>query len=69
MYSTVYEMVETGVITPKLRTTSDDLELAATWLEAYEGDIEDSPEILITMASVAAKLRKEVNKRKSGKDK
>ena len=63
MIATVEVLVEAGEITPRQRATVDDLEFAATWLDAYEGDPEDDPEILVAAATVARWLRREVDRR------
>lgn len=64
MISTVEEHVDAGRITPGKRVTRSALELAATWLEAYEGDVEDDGDNLTELATVAAFLRREAQKRK-----
>jgi hypothetical protein len=61
--ATVFELVEAGEITPRKRTTVDDLEWGATWLEQYEGDPEDDPDVLTAMATAAQYLRREAAKR------
>lgn len=63
MIDTVYAHIESAAIVPRKRTTSDDLEFAATWLEAYEGDPEEDSDNLIALASVARKLRLEASRR------
>lgn len=63
MIDTVYTLTELGTIVPRKRTTADDLELAATWLEAYEGDPEEDSTNLVALASVARKLRLEASRR------
>ena len=63
MHGTVYELVESGEITARKRTTVDDLEFAATWLEQYEGDPEDDEENLTAAAAVARYLRREAARR------
>lgn len=65
MHATVHELVEAGEVTPRKRTTADDLEFAATWLEAYEGDPEDDSQCLTTLASVARYLRREAARREN----
>lgn len=66
MHATVVELVEAGEITPRKRVTADDLEYAATWLEAFEGDPDDGPsDNLTAYATVAAWLRREAAKREA----
>lgn len=63
MIDTVEALLIAGEITPRKRVTADDLEFAATWLEAYEGNPEEDRNNLIALASVAGFLRREVAKR------
>ncbi len=63
MHATVIELVEAGEITPRKRTTVDDLELAATWLEQYEGDPDEDRPNLTALATAAAYLRREAARR------
>ncbi len=62
--STVEEHLDAGRIVPRKRLTRDALDLAATWLEAYEGDAEEDADNLTELATVAAFLRRESAKRK-----
>jgi hypothetical protein len=63
MHGTVESLVEAGAIRARKRTTADDLEFAATWLEAFEGDPDDDPESLTALATVADYLRREADRR------
>lgn len=63
MHATVEALLGAGEITPRSRTTTDDLLFAATWLESYEGDPEDDPENLTAAATVARFLRREAERR------
>jgi hypothetical protein len=63
MHGTTQELVDDGAIIPRRRTTVDDLEFAATWLEAYEGDPADDAGNLTAAATVAAYLRREAMRR------
>lgn len=67
-HGTVIELVEAGEITARKRTTVDDLEFAATWLEQYEGDPEDDPANLAAAATVARYLRREAARREARKE-
>lgn len=62
-YATVEAHMESGAIAPRRRVTVDDLELAATWLENYEGSPDDDGGNLTSLASVAVFLRKEAARR------
>lgn len=53
MHGTVRGLVELGELTPRRWTTADDLELAATWLEQYEGDPADDGDNMVALATVA----------------
>jgi hypothetical protein len=63
-HGTVEYLLDEGFIAPRDRTTADDLELAATWLEAYEGDTDDDYPGLTTMATVAQYLRNQASQRR-----
>ena len=63
MHDTVSALVDADEIAPRGRTTADDLEFAATWLESYEGDPEDDRANLVALATVAAHLRREAARR------
>jgi Asp-tRNA(Asn)/Glu-tRNA(Gln) amidotransferase C subunit len=63
--ATVIEHMMDGSITARKRKTVDDLELAATWLEQYEGEPEDDREGMTSLATVAAWLRDEVARREA----
>ncbi len=58
-FGTVEALTEEGAITPRGRVTADNLDWAATWLEAYEGDTDTDREVLTVMATVAASLRRQ----------
>ena len=60
---TVFDLLKMGAITARLRTTTDDLEFAATWLEAYEGDPADDAANLTALATVARYQRREAARR------
>jgi hypothetical protein len=60
---TVRDHVEAGTIKVPQRVTVDALDLAATWLEAYEGDDEDDANNLAELAGVAVFLRRESERR------
>jgi hypothetical protein len=64
-FDTVQGHVEAGRVQPRVRKSVDDLELAATWLEAYELDIDDplNQEMAEQFATVAAWLRRMAEKR------
>ncbi len=64
MHATVEALTDAGEITARKRVKADDLELAATWLEAYEGNPEDDSENLTALATVAASLRREAQRRR-----
>ncbi len=64
MHGPVIVLVEAGEITPRARKTADDLDLAATWLESYEGDTEDDKPNLVALATVAESLRKQAARRR-----
>lgn len=65
MYDTVEGHINAGRVFARRRTRADDLLLAATWCEAFEGDPADDPESLSALATAAAYLRREADKRKS----
>lgn len=62
-FNTVAGHLHDGVVRPRIRKTVDDLELAATWLEAYEADIDQDLDMVISLATVAAWLRREAARR------
>jgi hypothetical protein len=62
-FSTVIEHVDAGRIVPRKRTTGDDLLMAATWCEQYEGEAND--ETLAALATAALFLRRQAARRKS----
>lgn len=63
-HGTVTSHIEAGTITPRKRVTVDDLEFAATWLEAFEGDPDQDKPELIALATVAASLRRDAARRR-----
>lgn len=63
---TVHDHTESGAIIPRKRTTADDLLFAATWLEAYEGAPGDDRDNLVSLATVARRLRREAGRRTAG---
>jgi hypothetical protein len=62
-HATVFEHVEAGDVKPRSRVSVDALELAATWLESYEGDPDDDRANLTDLATVAAELRARADRR------
>jgi hypothetical protein len=65
MHATVRALSDAGEVTARRRTTTDDLEFAAEWLEAYEGDPDDDGENLTALATVARRLRREAARRRA----
>lgn len=63
MFDTVQGHLDNGRITARKRTRIDDLLFAATWLEAYEGDPDDDTDSLTALATVAAYLRRQAERR------
>lgn len=61
--ATVETLTATGELTPRKRVTAEDLEFAATWLEAYEGEMDNDADNLIALATVARSLRMEAERR------
>jgi hypothetical protein len=59
---TIEHHIESGALVPSGRVSADNLEMAATWLEAYEGEATD-PTVL-ELAAVAAWIRREVARRR-----
>lgn len=65
MYDTVRGHLEAGRVTARKRTHADALLMAAEWCEAFEVDPDDDPESLQQLATAAAYLRREADRRKS----
>lgn len=67
-HGTVEQHVIDGTIVPRTRTTADDLDWAATWLEAYEGCPDTDKDVLTIAATVAAALRRDSRQRRRQAD-
>jgi hypothetical protein len=63
MFNTVAGHIEDGTVSPKVKKSVDDLELAATWLESYEADADEDMDMIQSLATTAAWLRRLAEKR------
>lgn len=65
VWDTVEGHLTAGRVKPRSRVRPSDLELAASWVEAYEIDAADSPEMAQELATAAAWLWAEAGRRRA----